>query len=90
MNSVSAPSDSPRVKKIWLASYPDIVPAELPPLEHASLAELLEESCARYADRLAFTSMGKSITYRVSTSRRARLPPGFKALASKEAIASPS
>ncbi len=64
MNSVSAPSDSPRVKKIWLASYPDIVPAELPPLEHASLAELLEESCARYADRLAFTSMGKSITYR--------------------------
>jgi long-chain acyl-CoA synthetase len=64
MNSVSAPSDKPQVKKIWLASYPDIVPAELPPLEHASLAELLEESCARYADRSAFTSMGKSITYR--------------------------
>ncbi|MBB3384803.1 long-chain fatty acid--CoA ligase [Rhizobium sp. WW22] len=64
MNSVSAPSDKPQVKKIWLASYPDIVPAELPPLEHASLAELLEESCARYADRPAFTSMGKSITYR--------------------------
>ncbi|WP_271025576.1 long-chain fatty acid--CoA ligase [Rhizobium sp. RCAM05973] len=49
---------------MWLASYPDIVPAELPPLEHASLVALLEESCARYADRLAFTSMGKSITYR--------------------------
>ncbi|NTJ64716.1 long-chain fatty acid--CoA ligase [Agrobacterium rhizogenes] len=64
MNSVSAPSDRPQVKKIWLASYPDIVPAELPTLEHASLAELLEESCARYADRPAFTSMGKSITYR--------------------------
>ncbi|MFB2567616.1 long-chain fatty acid--CoA ligase [Rhizobium sp. IMFF44] len=64
MNSVSAPSDRPQVKKIWLASYPDIVPAELPPLEHASLAELLEESCSRYADRPAFTSMGKSITYR--------------------------
>ncbi|PST23387.1 long-chain fatty acid--CoA ligase [Rhizobium sp. JAB6] len=64
MNSVSAPSDRPQVEKIWLASYPDIVPAELPPLEHASLAELLEESCARYAERPAFTSMGKSITYR--------------------------
>ncbi|TXH82251.1 MAG: long-chain fatty acid--CoA ligase [Rhizobium sp.] len=64
MNSVSAPSDRPQVKKIWLASYPDIVPAELPPLEHASLVDLLEESCTRYADRLAFTSMGKSITYR--------------------------
>jgi len=64
MNSVSAPSDRPQVKKIWLASYPDIVPAELPPLEHTSLVALLEESCARYADRLAFTSMGKSITCR--------------------------
>ncbi|MDL2399162.1 long-chain-fatty-acid--CoA ligase [Rhizobium mayense] len=64
MNSVSAPSDGSAVKKIWLASYPDGVPAELPQLEHTSLAELLEESCARYADRLAFTSMGKSITYR--------------------------
>jgi len=64
MNSVSAPSDRPQINKIWLASYPDIVPAELPPLEHASLVELLEESCARYADRPAFTSMGKSITYR--------------------------
>jgi len=64
MNSVSAPSDGPVVSKIWLGSYPDIVPADLPPLEHASLAELLEESCARYADRPAFTSMGKSITYR--------------------------
>lgn len=64
MNSVSAPSDRPQVNKIWLASYPDIVPAELPPLEHASLVALLEESCARFADRLAFTSMGKSITYR--------------------------
>ncbi|ACM25367.1 long-chain fatty acid--CoA ligase [Agrobacterium sp. SHOUNA12C] len=64
MNSVSAPSDGPVVNKIWLTSYPDMVPADLPPLEHASLAELLEESCARYADRPAFTSMGKSITYR--------------------------
>ncbi|MBB3455574.1 long-chain acyl-CoA synthetase [Rhizobium sp. BK313] len=64
MNSVSAPSDGSSVNKIWLASYPDSVPAELPPLEHASLAELLEESCTRYANRLAFTSMGKSITYR--------------------------
>ncbi|MQB44280.1 long-chain fatty acid--CoA ligase [Rhizobium sp. ICMP 5592] len=64
MNSVSAPSDGPVVNKIWLTSYPDMVPADLPPLEHASLAELLEESCARYADRAVFTSMGKSITYR--------------------------
>ncbi|QCI98890.1 long-chain fatty acid--CoA ligase [Agrobacterium larrymoorei] len=48
----------------WLASYPQGVPAELPDLGYASLAELLEKSCAQYAGRKAFSSMGKSLTYR--------------------------
>ncbi|NLS02156.1 long-chain fatty acid--CoA ligase [Rhizobium sp. P32RR-XVIII] len=51
-------------KKPWLATYPAIVPAELPPLEHESLAELLEKSCRDYANRIAFSSMGKTLTYR--------------------------
>ncbi len=80
MNSVSAPSDRPQVKKIWLASYPDIVPAELPPLEHASLAELLEESCSRYADRPAFTSMGKSITYHDLDSQTRKIAAWLQSL----------
>ncbi|KAA1185805.1 long-chain fatty acid--CoA ligase [Rhizobium tropici] len=80
MNSVSAPSDRPQVKKIWLASYPNIVPAELPPLEHASLIELLEESCARYADRLAFTSMGKSITYRELNTQTRKIAAWLQSL----------
>lgn len=50
-------------ERIWLASYPDCVPADLPPLDHLSLPELFENSCARYAGRPAFTSMGKSLTY---------------------------
>lgn len=52
------------LQKPWLASYPQGVPAELPNLGYNSLAELLEKSCARYADRKAFSSMGKSLTYR--------------------------
>ncbi|NTF30766.1 long-chain fatty acid--CoA ligase [Rhizobium skierniewicense] len=48
----------------WLASYPQGVPAEIPDLGYSSLAELLEKSCERYADRKAFSSMGKSLTYR--------------------------
>ena len=52
------------VQRPWLASYPAGVPAELPDPVHNSIAELLEKSCARYADRKAFTSMGKSLTYR--------------------------
>ncbi|MGB7431317.1 MAG: long-chain-fatty-acid--CoA ligase [Ahrensia sp.] len=49
--------------KPWLASYPDGVPAQIGPLEHANLAGLLEASFARYPNRTAFTCMGKSITY---------------------------
>jgi long-chain acyl-CoA synthetase len=51
------------VERIWLSNYPDEVPADLPPLDHLSLAELFEDSCARYTARPAFTSMGKSMTY---------------------------
>jgi long-chain acyl-CoA synthetase len=51
-------------EKIWLATYPPGVPAEIPPLAHASLGALFEDSCARYADRPAFSSMGKAITFR--------------------------
>ncbi|AYC99485.1 long-chain-fatty-acid--CoA ligase [Neorhizobium sp. NCHU2750] len=50
--------------KIWLASYPPGVPEEIPPLAHRSLGDLFEESCSRYADRPAFTSMGKTLTFR--------------------------
>ncbi len=51
-------------EKIWLSSYPSTVPAEVPPPEHTSLGALFESSCARYADRLAFSSMGRGMTYR--------------------------
>ncbi|MBZ5759897.1 long-chain-fatty-acid--CoA ligase [Rhizobium sp. VS19-DR104.2] len=53
----------PAQDRIWLSSYPDCVPADLPPLEHQSLSELFEDSCARYATRPAFTSMGRAMTY---------------------------
>ena len=49
--------------KPWLSSYPENVPAEIPPLDHASIPELFEESCRRHAGRRAFSSMGKAITY---------------------------
>ncbi|WP_371479977.1 MULTISPECIES: long-chain-fatty-acid--CoA ligase [Agrobacterium] len=52
------------IPRPWLASYPQGVPAELPDPSYSSLAELLEKSCTLYADRKAFSSMGKSLTYR--------------------------
>lgn len=51
-------------QKRWLASYPPGVPSEIPASAHASLVELLEKSCAQFADRKAFSSMGTSLTYR--------------------------
>ncbi|NSZ61794.1 long-chain fatty acid--CoA ligase [Agrobacterium tumefaciens] len=51
-------------EKRWLASYPPGVPSEIPASANTSLVELLEKSCAKFADRKAFSSMGKSLTYR--------------------------
>ncbi|MBB4063888.1 long-chain-fatty-acid--CoA ligase [Gellertiella hungarica] len=51
-------------EKIWLGSYPVRVPSRLGDLKESSLAELLSRSCAAYADRPAFESMGKVLTYR--------------------------
>ena len=50
-------------EKIWLKSYPPDTPAEIAPLAHASVANLMDQAFARYADRLAFSCMGKSLTY---------------------------
>lgn len=50
--------------RVWLASYPPGVPAEIDPTRLTSLKQLLEEACAQHAARIAFTQMGSSITYR--------------------------
>ncbi|MCB5201422.1 long-chain fatty acid--CoA ligase [Neorhizobium sp. T786] len=51
--------------KIWLASYPPSVPANIPSLAYRSLAELFESCCREYAERIAFSSMGHEMSYRV-------------------------
>lgn len=54
---------SKKNEKIWLKSYPDGVAAEIGPLQHDSVAGLLEEACKTYPSLPAFTCMGKTITY---------------------------
>jgi long-chain acyl-CoA synthetase len=39
------------------------VPADINPNEYASLVEVIDESVARFADKPAFTSMGRTIDY---------------------------
>jgi long-chain acyl-CoA synthetase len=50
--------------KVWLASYPPSVAAEIPPLAYTSLVHLFESCCVEYLPRVAFSSMGRAMTYR--------------------------
>ena len=47
----------------WLASYPRTMPAQIGPLPAPSIGALLVDNCRRYADRPAFSSMGRAISY---------------------------
>ena len=49
--------------KIWLKAYPPYVPATIDPGKLRSLKQLLEETCTRHADRVAYIYMGTTITY---------------------------
>ncbi|HUG25262.1 AMP-binding protein [Piscinibacter sp.] len=54
----------PQPERVRLASYPPGVPAEVDWRSTRSLKHLLERSCARFADRPAFTSLGVSMSFR--------------------------
>ena len=51
------------VDKIWLNSYPQDVPAQIDAERYASLAELFQDSVARFAERPAFANMGKTLSF---------------------------
>jgi long-chain acyl-CoA synthetase len=52
------------MNKPWLAQYPAAVPAEIDFGPLASLNDVLAASCARFADRPAFHSMGTVMSFR--------------------------
>jgi long-chain acyl-CoA synthetase len=49
--------------RFWLPQYPPGVPADIDPFEIASLKSLIEDAGSRYADRIAYHSMGTAMTY---------------------------
>ncbi|MCF3639131.1 long-chain fatty acid--CoA ligase [Rhizobium sp. TRM95111] len=61
--TVDAPSGR-APEKFWLASYPTDLPSEIAPLAHHSVGAMVESCCRQFADRPAFTCMGKALTFR--------------------------
>ena len=52
------------MERIWLKSYPDGIPDQLPPPEFRSIREMFEHAFEAYPDRPSYTNMGASISYR--------------------------
>ena len=52
------------MEKIWRNSYPEGVPHEIDIDHIPSLVVLFEDACAKFADQVAYISMGKEMTYR--------------------------
>jgi len=52
------------VEKIWLKSYDPGIPETINPDEYASLIAILEECFQKFADKVCYTNMGRSLTYR--------------------------
>jgi long-chain acyl-CoA synthetase len=54
---------NPAAGKIWLRDYPADVPAEIDPDSIPSLKHLFEGACRAHAGKVAFSNMGRSLTY---------------------------
>ncbi|WP_225782255.1 long-chain-fatty-acid--CoA ligase [Xenophilus sp. Marseille-Q4582] len=55
----------------WLSAYPAGVPADIDVNQYNSLVALMEESFRKYADRTAYSFMGKDVSYG-ETDRQSR------------------
>ncbi len=59
------PSSVTSADKPWLSAYPPGVPEQIEPTAYRSLVGLLEDSFARYADRPAYSFLGRDFRYAV-------------------------
>ena len=48
---------------VWLKSYPEGVPADIEPSQYSSLVGLLEESFSKFANRPAYSFLGKEMSF---------------------------
>jgi len=51
------------MERIWLESYPEGVPAEVDLNQLPTLARLIDESCSRFAESVAYVQMGRELKF---------------------------
>ncbi|WP_341908677.1 long-chain-fatty-acid--CoA ligase [Polaromonas sp. YR568] len=51
------------LERPWLKAYPPGVPADIDPSQYASLVALMEESFQKFGSRVAYSFMGKEVTF---------------------------
>ena len=49
--------------RIWLGSYPPGVPADIDVAQYGSIVALMDDSFAKYGPKVAYSFMGRDITY---------------------------
>ena len=64
----------------WFANYPKEVAQTVDYTQYHSLPQLLEQAFAKFADRTAYESMGKTLTYKEVN----KLSHGFAAYLQKD------
>ena len=47
----------------WLSAYPEGVPADIDPSQYPSLVALMEEAFTKHANKVAYSFMGKELTF---------------------------
>jgi long-chain acyl-CoA synthetase len=48
----------------WKDKYPDGIASEIDPDRYPNVQTVLRESCERFSDKIAFSNLGRSLTYR--------------------------
>ena len=52
------------MEKLWLSSYPKGIPENITPPPFNSLKDLIESSLVKYSERIAYSNMGATLTFK--------------------------
>lgn len=60
------------MEKVWLKNYPNNVSTEINPDKYTSIADIFNEACQKFHNKLAFSNLGYSLSY-MELAKQSRL-----------------